>query len=429
MIINLILLVLSFKPIQVFEHQLDNGLKLLVYEDHFAPVVAVQVCYKVGSYNELPGYTGISHLLEHMMFRGTKNFGPKEYDRMIDEAGGEENAFTSVHQTVYWANLYKDRYELELMLEADRMQNLLIAEKEFIPEKGVVMEERRLGENDPYGCLSETIDQMTFLQHPYRQPVIGYMVDLQNIKRDDVYNWYKRYYNPTNAIIIVSGDVERDEVIKLVKKYFGKIKPVAVKEIEYHEPSQNGERRFKLFKDVNYPALAINYRTVSINHPDAAVLDVIRMVLSSGKTSRFEKNLIREKGVATNLDVYTSFLKYDGTFFIFGIPQTGVEIERLEQEIYTEIDRLKKGEITDEEIVKAKNQTLAQSIFRQDSPSGIGFAIGYWEVLTNSWNNINLYPERILSVTKGDIERVANQYFIEENRTVGYLLPRSQDED
>ncbi|MEO0124013.1 MAG: pitrilysin family protein [candidate division WOR-3 bacterium] len=424
MIINLTLLILSFSPIQVYEHQLDNGLKILVYEDHFAPVVATQIHYKVGSYNEFLGCTGISHLLEHMAFRGTKNYGPKEYDRIIDEAGGEENAFTSTHQTVYWANLYKDRYELELMLEADRMQNLLIAEKEFIPEKGVVMEERRLGENDPYGNLFEMMDQMTYLYAPYRNPTIGYMVDLQNIGHKDVYNWYRKYYNPSNAIIVVSGDVNREEVVKLVKKYYGRIKGIPVKEIEYHESPQNGERRFKLYRDVNFPVLAINYRTVSITHSDVYALDVMSKILSYGKSSRFERILVREKGLATNINLYHSPAKYDGTLFIFAIPQASLNIEELEKEIYSEIDRLKKGDISDADIEKAKNQTLAQFIFRQDSPTGMGFTIGYWEIMSGSWQNINIYPQKILEVTKNDVARVADRYLTEDNRTVGYLLPR-----
>ncbi|MGB9720178.1 MAG: M16 family metallopeptidase [bacterium] len=421
---NLIIFLLSFQPIQVYEYQLDNGLKVLIYEDHFATAVATQVHYKIGSYNEFLGCTGISHLLEHMAFRGTKKYGPKEYDKIIDVAGGEENAFTSTHQTVYWANLYKDRYEIEVMMEADRMQNLLIAEKDFIPEKGVVMEERRLGENDPYGNLFEIIDQMTYLYHPYRNPTIGYMIDLQKIQRDDVYNWYKKYYNPSNAIVVISGDVNREEALRLVKKHYGKIRGQAIKEPEYSEPPQNGERRFKLFRDVKFPALAINYRTVKINDSDAYALDVIDKILSYGRSSRFEKILVREKGIATNLDSYASFSKYDGTFFVFGIPQVGVDIEKLEQEIYAEIDRLKKGDISETEIEKAKNQTLAQFVFRQDSPTGIGFTIGHWEIMSGSWKNINIYPQKILEVTKDDIVRVAEKYLTEDNRTVGYLLPR-----
>lgn len=421
--INLLIFLISIQPIGVYEYKLDNGLKVLIYEDHFAPVVSTQVHYRVGSYNEVQGKTGVSHLLEHMAFRGTKKYGPKEYDRIIDELGGEENAFTSTHQTVYWANLYKDRYEIELIMEADRMQNLLIAEKEFIPEKGVVMEERRLSENDPYGALFETLDLMTYTYHPYRNPVIGYMVDLQNVERDDVYNWYRRYYNPANTIVVISGDVDREEAIKLVRKYYGKIKGKLVKEVEIREPPQNGERRFKLFKDVNASALAISYRTVEVNHPDACALDIIARILSYGKSSRFEKILIQEKSMAANLDAYHSASKYDGTFSIFGIPQMNIGLESLEFEIYAQIERLKSGDISDDEIEKAKNQTIAQFVFRQDSPTGIGFTLGYWEIISGTWQNINIYPEKILSVSKDDIIRVANQYFTEDNRTVGYLMP------
>uniref|UniRef100_A0A7C4TI17 Insulinase family protein n=1 Tax=candidate division WOR-3 bacterium TaxID=2052148 RepID=A0A7C4TI17_UNCW3 len=423
MLLN-ILFLLTFEPINVTEETLKNGLKILIYEDHFAPVVSTQIHYRVGSYNEPSGLTGISHLLEHMAFKGTKRYGPKEYDRIIDEAGGEENAFTSTHQTVYWANLYKDRYELEIMLEADRMKNLLIAEKEFVPEKMVVMEERRLGENDPYGSLFETLDLVTYFYHPYRNPVIGFMTDLEKISRDDVYKWYKKYYNPANAIIVISGDVDKKEAIRLVARHFEKIKGKPLQEPEFTEPPQNGERRFTLYKEVNFPALVINFRTVKINHPDSYVLDVISKILSFGESSRFKRILIRQKSLAVDLDAYSSVSKYDGTFSIFGIPQSKVSIEKLEEEIYLEIERLKSGDITDKEIEKAKNQTLAQFVFRQDSPAGIGFTIGHWEILSGSWQNINLYPEKILDVKKEDIIRVSNQYFTEENRTVGYLMPR-----
>ncbi len=425
MIINLLFILTLFRPVEVFEYDLDNGLKILVYEDHFAPVVSAQIHYRVGAYNEISGLTGISHLLEHMAFRGTKKFGPKEYDRIIDELGGEENAFTSTHQTVYWANLYREHYQNELMFEADRMQNLLLDEKEFVVEKGVVMEERRLGENDPYGNLFETLDLMTFLHHPYRNPVIGFMKDLINIRREDLYNYYRKYYNPSNAIIVISGDVNREEALKSVKRYFAHIRGKEVNETVHDEEPQSGERRFKLLKEVNTPALAINYRTVAVNHADSYVLDLIDKILSHGESSWFEKNLIRDKGYAVHLDSYHSSSKYGGTFTLFGIPQDGVSLETLESSIYAELDRLKKGDIQESEIEKAKNQTLAQYIYRQDSPTGMGFTIGYWQIIGGNWRYLNTYPEKVLVVTKDDIVRVAKEYFVETNRVVGYLLPRS----
>src|SRR4030042_4630071 len=259
---NILIALIAFQPLQVEETILDNGLKVLIYEDHFAPVVSVQVHYRVGAYNEVLGITGISHLLEHMAFKGTTKIVPKEYNKIIERSGGEENAFTSTHRTVYFANLSEDRYEIELELEADRMQNLTLAQKEFEPEKGVVMEERRLGENDPYSSFFEQLDFVSYSYHPYRRPVIGFMSDLEKISRDDVYNYYRKFYNPANAVVIVAGSVDPVDALKKVKKHLGKIPGRKVEEPVYAEPPQHGERRFILKREVHLPALAIQYHTV-----------------------------------------------------------------------------------------------------------------------------------------------------------------------
>lgn len=427
--ISLIFFLVSFEPVKVSEYNLDNGLKVLIYEDHFAPVVSAQIHYRVGAYNEPKGLTGISHLLEHMAFKGTKKYGPKEYSKIIDEAGGEENAFTSTHQTVYWANLHKGCYELELELEADRMQNLLISSKEFAPEKGVVMEERRLIENDPYGDFFEQLDLTSFLYHPYRNPTIGFMADLERITRDNVYKWYKNYYNPTNAIIVIAGDVNREDALKLIKRHYGKIKGIKQKEEIFIEPPPNGERRFELKKDVSIPALAVQYQTVAKDNSDAFTLDVIAMILSQGRSSRFERILVRQRNIASNLDAYSSTSKYGGAFIIFGTPQIGIDIHRFEQEIFKEIERLKVEGVSDEELQKAKNQVLSQTIYRQDSATGIGFTLGWWEIIGGGWDNINRYPEEIQKVTKNDIMTVAKKYLTRENRTVGHLLPLENEEE
>jgi len=311
--IEVILMLFAIQPIEVQEYTFSNGLKVLVYEDHFAPIVSTQIYYRVGSYNEPIGLTGISHLLEHMAFKGSKKYGPKEYDRIIESAGGEENGFTSVHQTGYYANLHKRKYELELKLEADRMQNLLIDAKEFIPEKGVVMEERRLGENDPYHNLFEYLDLMSNLYHPYRNPIIGFMADIERITRDDVYDWYRRYYNPANAVVVIAGDVHPEEALRAVKKYYGKIKGIKQQEAVFQEIPQLGERRFELKRDVMTPALGIQYHTVEVSHPDAYILDVISMILSYGLSSRFEQKLVRERGIATRIRTYSSTSKSGGS--------------------------------------------------------------------------------------------------------------------
>ncbi len=416
-------LLFTFKPIEVSEYVLDNGLKVLIYEEHFAPVVAVQIHYRIGSYNEPVGMTGISHLLEHMAFKGTKRYGPKVYDQIIDRAGGEENAFTSVHQTVYWANLQKDRYEIDLELEADRMENLLIAPDEFISEKNVVIEERRLEENDPYGSLFENLDLLSYTYHPYRQPIIGFMSDIGRITRDDVYKWYKRFYNPANALIVIAGDVNKEDALRLIKKHFSRIRGSPVREEEFLEPPQNGERRFKIYKDVTSPAIAIQYHTVARNNKDSYPIDIIAQILSAGRTSRFEKVIVQKKGLAASLRAYSSATKYGGSFVIFGIPQVDVKIEHLEAAIDSELERLRDGNFTVVELDRAKNQVFAQFIFRQDSPAGIGFSLGFWEIEGGGWQGINEYPEGIAGVTRDDIIRVANKYFTKDNRTVGYLIP------
>lgn len=424
--IEIIFALILFQPIEVKEYNLENGLKLLIYEDHFAPVVSTQIHYRVGSYNEPKGLTGISHLLEHMFFRGTKKYGPKEHSRIIEEAGGYDNAFTSVHRTVYWANLRSDRYELALQLEADRMQNLSVSPDGFTPEKGVVMEERRLRENDPQDNLLEHLDLISYSYSPYRNSVIGFMSDLERITRDDVYMWYRKYCNPANAIIVITGDVDPDEAFKLVKKYYGKIKGKKEQDVVYNELTQKGERRFELRRDVNTPVLAIQYHTVPINHEDMYALDVISMILSTGLSSRFEQNLVREKGVASEIRIYPYNLKYGGGFAIVAVPQTEINIEFLEREIYKEIEILKSEPVLDGELKKAKNQTLAQAIYKQDSARNTGFEIGLWEIETDGWQTVNRYPKEIQKVTKEDIMEVVKKYLVKNNRTVGYLLPLEQ---
>jgi zinc protease len=420
--LNLVLAIICFQPIDVLEYQLDNGLKVLIYEDHFAPVVSVQIYYRVGGYYEPQGLTGVSHLLEHMAFKGTDKYGPKEYDRMIEEAGGYENAYTAVDRTVYYANLRSDRYELELELEADRMQNLTISPEEFIPEKAVVMEERRLRENDPYSSLFEQLDLMSYTYHPYRNPIIGFMPDIERTTRDDVYQWYRSHYNPANAAIVLAGDVEPEDALRLIKKHYGKIKGTPLEEVEYEEPPQRGERRFVLRKQVNQPILGIYYHTVPSDHEDMYALDVISMILSSGYSSRFEQGLVRTQGIATTVQTYHQNLKYGGGFTILAIPQTGIDLSILEQEIYEEIDKLKTMAVSDAELDKAKNQALAQAVYRRDSPQSIGFYIGQLEIAGHGWEHINEYPIRIQEVTKEEIIETAKKYLTQDNRTVGYLV-------
>ena len=427
--IQLLLFTIIWQSIKVDKFILDNGLTLLVYEDHFAPVVSAQIHYRVGAFDEPKGLTGISHLLEHMVFKGTKRYGPKVYDRAIHEAGGEENGFTSNHVTAFFANLHKDRYVIELEFEADRMINLLLDPKEFEPEKRVVMEERRLNDNDPYGSFGELQDLLTYTYSPYRNPVVGFMSDLERIRLEDVRAWYRRYYNPANAIVVVAGDVRAADVRLMVNKLFGKLKGAPVPKEKFTEPPQQGERRFEYRKDVRMPAVGIQYHTVTVNEPDAYVLNLIAMILSQGRSSRFQREVVRDKNLSVNIYAYSSTAKYAGTFYVFGMPQTGVEVKTLETEIEDQLERLKTEKVGAEELDKAKRLVMAQTIYRQDSPTGIGFTIANWENTTGDWQNINRFPDEIQKVAADDIIRVAQKYFVRDNRTVGYLLPSGTSEE
>jgi len=421
--LNLLLALVCFQPIEVIEYTLDNGLRILIYEDHFVPVVSTQIHYRVGSYYEPRGLTGISHLLEHMAFKGTKKYGPTEYNRIIEEAGGYENGYTSVDRTVYYANLRSDRYEIELEMEADRMQNLLISPDEFVPEKAVVMEERRLRDNDPFSNLLEQLDLMSYTYHPYRNSIVGFMSDLERTTRDDVYNWYRKNYNPANAVIVLAGDIDPEDAYKTVKGHFGGINGRSNDEVEYREPPQRGERRFVLKKTVNQPALALHYHTVSSDHEDMYPLDVISMILSSGYSARFEQELVRDKGIATAVRTYHQNLKYGGGFTLMAIPQKDVTLETLEAQIYEVLDELKENPVSEAELKKAKNNALAQDVFRRDSPERIGAHIGQLEIAGHGWQSINEYPINIQKVNTEDVMAAAARYFTEDNRTVGYLVP------
>lgn len=424
--IQLLCILVAFEPIEVTEYELSNGLEVLIYEDHFAPVVSTQIYYRVGSYNEPKGLTGISHLLEHMAFKSTEHYPAKEYDRAIELAGGENNGFTATHRTGYYANLNKDRYEIELKFEAERMAKLLMTDEEFEPEKGVVMEERRLWHNDPHQYFFEQLNLMSYTHHPYRNPTVGFMQDLERTTRDDVYAWYRTYYNPANALIVIAGSVDPGDALKKIEKYFGGIAGTEVDEMVFTEPVQEGERRFELKRDIRTPVIGIQYHTVPAASPGECVLDVISMILTSGVSARLETDLVRDQGLATEIRTYHTTSKYGGDFIVLAIPQSGIEPGVLEQAINEQIERLKNEAVTDGELKKAQNQMLAQTIYNRDSPSRVGYYLAWWEIVGNGWEDINQYPSLVQNVTKDDIMSMAQRYFTKDNRTVGYLMPMEE---
>ncbi|MEO0110543.1 MAG: pitrilysin family protein [candidate division WOR-3 bacterium] len=411
-------------PVQSFT--LKNGLRVLFYIDTLSPLVSTQVWYKVGSYYEPSGITGISHLLEHMAFKGSKNYPGDLYSKLILENGGQDNAFTSENYTAYWSDLAYDRYELALKLEADRMKNLLLDSQEFESERKVVMEERRLGENSPYSTLYENFYAVAYLSHPYRNPVIGWMDDLKRITISDLRNWYQTYYQPKRAVLVLAGKIKPKEALKKVERYFGGIKGKEVREKTFFEPPPKGERRIKIIRDVKTPFLMLGYRTCGIKEEDYFPLEVLEGILVRGKSSRLYKTLVYEKNLLTDIWGGSDIEKDPGIFYFFAVIKDTGKIKEVENALYQEIEKLKEDTITTSELEKIKNQVLADFFFQQDRIRSLGFSLARWEILLNDYTFFQKYPEKIAAVKKEDIQRVLKRYFIEENRTVALLLPEKK---
>ncbi|OHB34866.1 MAG: hypothetical protein A2Y08_02570 [Planctomycetes bacterium GWA2_40_7] len=462
--------------LDVREHTLDNGIKLLMLEKHDVPIVSLRIVYKVGSVNEHPGITGASHLFEHMMFKGTEIFGIKDYDSekplleredeliskiSVEETKGNDadkekikqlegdlkevwekqkelivkdemwsiylkngatglNASTGSDATYYYCNLPANRLELWAFMESDRMKNLVL--REFYSERDVVMEERRLRtENSPFGLLIEQLNAATYTAHPYGWPVIGWMSDIANMKKAEVSRYFQQYYSPNNAVIVVVGDINPDEVIKLIERYFGDVQSQPPPpDVTTVEPEQRGERRIYVEYDAN-PILSIAYHKPAVGHPDQYVFDVIEAILSHGRTSRLYKSLIEEKRMAVMAHAYGEPSKYADTFLFFCTPRHPHTAEDVEEAIYEELERLKTTPVTDRELQKVKNQLEADFIRSLESASGLASKISSYEALSE-WRYINTLVEKTIAVTPEDIMRVANKYFTKTNRTVAILV-------
>ncbi len=430
----LIFLLLIFPAItfalEVREHRLENGLKILIIETHKAPVATFQVWYRTGSKDEPAGKSGLSHLLEHMMFKGTPLYGPSVFSKIIQKNGGTDNAYTTKDYTVYFELFSSDRIKLAIDLEADRMQNLTLDEREVLSERSVVMEERRLRyEDDPQNSLFEEIVAAAYKVHPYQRPVIGWMSDLQSIERDDVLNFYKDHYSPSNAVIVIVGDVWADQIIGDVQKSFGHIRSgSSKKDIATSEPDQRGERRILLRREAELPYLLFAYHTPNFPHEDSYALNVLSLILSGGKSSRLYKSLVYEKKIALDADTdYDGFNKDPYLFFLDATVSPGKDIKDVEEVLCAEIEQIKKNPPSEREVQKAKNQIEASFIMEQDSIYLEAMKYGLFEML-GDWRLIDSYLEGIRKVTPEDITRVTRKYFQQDNRTVGLLIPtKNQD--
>jgi zinc protease len=410
---------------QVFETALPNGLKVILLENHKAPLITFQVWYRVGSRNEEWGRTGLSHMLEHMMFKGTKKIGPEEFSRIVQENGGNDNAFTSRDFTAYFENLSADRIQVAIDLESDRMQNINLREEDFRTERMVVMEERRLRtEDSPTAYLQEQMETTAFQIQPYHWPIIGWMEDIARFTIEDLKAYYKTYYNPVNAFLVVVGDFKKEELLPKIEKAFGSYpKGVTPHQERDRDPPQTGERRIMVKKEAQLPFIVMGYHVPNLREPDSYVLEVIATILSGGKSSRFYQSLVRDKRLVLSADAGHSLLARDPSlFYISAEVLPGKGIAEVEKALDQEVERLKKEPMGEHELEKVKNQLEAAFVFGQDSLFYQAMLLAQHEIALN-WRAIDNYIPSIRKVSPEDIQRVANRYLIPDNRTVGILIP------
>jgi zinc protease len=409
----------------VQEFNLDNGLKVLLLEDHKSPAVTFQVWYRVGSRNEQDGKSGLAHFLEHMMFKGTPNTGPEEYSRIIAKNGGQTNAFTTADVTVYFATMSRDKIHIPLELEADRMVNALLDEKYFEAEKRVIQEERRLRVDDnPVAALGEVAGAVAYMVHPYRRPVIGWMHDIENLTRQDLVDFYKLYYSPNNAFIVVSGDFSTDEILPKIKAAYGKIPRGATPpKVQAEEPPQRGERTTVLKKEAELPFVMTYYHAPNLKSADSFALDLLTVILAGGRSSRLHQDLVYQKRLVRGVDADYSGASIDPTVFsVTAQLLPGKEPGPIQREIDGLIEKVKTELVGERELNKAKNQVEAAFIFGRDSIFGQAMKIGFYEAV-GDWRLMDRYIEGIRKVSREDIRRVAKQYLDSDRRTLGTLIP------
>jgi zinc protease len=410
----------------VAEATLDNGLRVLVLEDHRSPVVSVQVWYRVGSRNERPGATGLAHFLEHMMFKGTPTHGKGEFARLVEQNGGRDNAFTSQDVTSYYVDTAAEKVEMVLALEADRMRHLLLDPKEIDSERQVVMEERRTRtEDDPDGLLSEEMSSLAFKAHPYRWPIIGWMADIERINPVELRAFYDTYYRPNNAMLVLVGDVKASEILSRIRQVFGAIPrgpdPPPVTAVE---PPQIDERRLLVRKaGAQLPIVDLAWHVPNFRSEDAPALELLSTILSEGRASRLYRRLTYERRLALSAGGDYSYFSVDpNIFWLFATPLPGQSPEAIERALIEEIERVKAEPVPAEELERAKNQVEASFIWRQDSVHSRATSLARFE-LVGSWRLLERFVPAVRAVTATDIQRVARAYFPTDRKNAAILLP------
>lgn len=416
---------------EVFERTLANGLKVIVKEDHRAPVVVQQIWYKVGSMDEITGKTGVAHALEHMMFKGTKSVPAGEFSRLIAAAGGRENAFTSDDYTAYFQQLDKSKLPLAMKLESDRMHNLNLSQAEFGKEIKVVMEERRMRtDDDPHALLQEKMMAVVYDEHPYHHPVIGWMSDLKQLDVNDVKAWYKRWYAPNNATLVIAGDVKADEVFALAQRYYGGVpKQVEPVRRKYTEPVQIGIKRIVVKAPAELPLLVMSYHAPNMVDPlrdwQPYALEMLAGVLSGNDAARLNKHLVREQQVASDAGAeYDSTSRGPAVFTLDATPSAGKTAADAEAALRGEVALIVKNGVSEQELARVKAQVTAAEVYKLDSVFYQAMQIGQIESIGLGQKAIPLMLDKLQAVTAEQVRDVAQIFLRDDNLTVAVLDPQ-----
>ena len=407
------------------EARLSNGLKIIMLEKHNAPLVTFQVCYRAGARNEITGKTGLAHMLEHMMFKGTEKVSGEEFIRKIYEAGGEQNASTSHDFAVYFETLSSNNMKLPIDLESDRMRNLVLRENDFRTERLVVLEERRMRVDDyPKSFLIEQLDAASYQAQPYHWPIIGWMEDVERLTVDDVKAFYSRYYNPSNAFVVVIGDFKKEELLPELEKAFGEIPSgTPSQQFPIQDPPQSGEKRVTVERPAQVGTFAVAWHVPNLRSQDGYVLEVIKAILAEGKSSRFYDRLVRAKALVLESSVDYNLVSQDPSlFYVTASVLPGKDFEEVEKAVNEEMELLKTTPVGSRELEKAKNQLEADFVFDQETTPSLAMKLAEYEIALD-WTAIGAYVPSIRSVTPQEIQRVASKYFTATNRNVGVLTP------
>lgn len=417
-----------------YETELKNGLRVIVKEDRRAPTVVNMIWYRAGSMDEKDGYSGVAHALEHLMFKGTRKYKSGEFNRLVAAAGGNDNAFTSRDYTAYFQIVPKRALPKMMELEADRMKNLAFTKEEFASEIKVVMEERRMRtEDNPHALVYEAMNAAAFKAHPYRRPVIGWMDDLENMTWQDAMNWYKDWYTPSNAYVVIVGDVDKDEVFRLAEKYYGGIKAhtLPVRKPQ-EEPEQKGIKRVTVKAPSTLPYLAMAWKVPKLKDVekdiDPYALEVLAAVLDGHDAARFSRTLVREMRVAQSAGAgYDGTVRGESMFYLDGQPGEGRSVAELEAALRAELRKVQEQGVSEDELKRVKVQLVASQVYKRDSMMAQAMEIGGIEAAGFRWRDIDPMLEKLKAVTAEQVQAVAKKYFSDDALTIATLDPQPID--